>query len=154
MDRQDVTRELGQPGARELLESATLTRLAYNGPDGLPRVIPIAFYWDGERIVVCTATTSPKVRALSARPDVAITIDVGDTPAAAKSLLCAASRIWRPSTASPTSTSRRRRRRWTLTRTQPSKATSGRCTNSRCASRSNHGGLGSTTSAPAAYPPS
>jgi nitroimidazol reductase NimA-like FMN-containing flavoprotein (pyridoxamine 5'-phosphate oxidase superfamily) len=50
-------------------------------------VIPIAFYWDGERIVVCTATTSPKVRALSARPDVAITIDVGDTPAAAKSLL-------------------------------------------------------------------
>jgi len=87
MDRQDVTRELGQPGARELLESATLTRLAYNGPDGLPRVIPIAFYWDGERIVVCTATTSPKVRALSARPDVAITIDVGDTPAAAKSLL-------------------------------------------------------------------
>src|SRR6476661_2785941 len=71
MDRQDVTRELGQPGARELLESATLTRLAYNGPDGLPRVIPIAFYWDGERIVVCTATTSPKVRALSARPAVA-----------------------------------------------------------------------------------
>jgi len=42
---------------------------------------------DGERIVVCTATTSPKVRALSARPDVAITIDVGATPAAAKSLL-------------------------------------------------------------------
>jgi hypothetical protein len=56
MDRQDVTRELGQPGARELLESATVARLAYNGPDGLPRVIPI-------------------------------TIDVGDTPAAAKSLL-------------------------------------------------------------------
>jgi nitroimidazol reductase NimA-like FMN-containing flavoprotein (pyridoxamine 5'-phosphate oxidase superfamily) len=50
-------------------------------------VIPIAFYWDGERIVVCTATTSPKVRALLARPDVAITIDVGDTPATAKSLL-------------------------------------------------------------------
>src|SRR5204862_4531201 len=87
MDRQDVARELGQPGASELLESATVARLAYNGPDGLPRVIPIAFYWNGERIVVCTATTSPKVRALSARPDVAITIDVGDTPAAAKSLL-------------------------------------------------------------------
>ena len=67
MDRQDVTRELGQPGAGELLESATLTRLAYNGPDGLPRVIPIAFYWDGERIVVCTATTSPKVRASGRR---------------------------------------------------------------------------------------
>ncbi len=87
MDRQDVTRELGQPGARELLESATLARLAYNGPDGLPRVIPIAFYWNGERIVVCTATTSPKVQALAARPEVAVTIDVGDTPAAAKNLL-------------------------------------------------------------------
>jgi len=87
LDRQDVTRELGQPGARELLESATLARLAYTGPDGLPRVIPIAFYWTGERIVVCTATTSPKVQALAARPDVAVTIDVGDTPAAAKSLL-------------------------------------------------------------------
>jgi hypothetical protein len=62
-------------------------RCAYNGPDGLPRVIPIAFYWNGERIVVCTATTAPKVRALSARPDVAITIDAGDTPAGAKSLL-------------------------------------------------------------------
>jgi nitroimidazol reductase NimA-like FMN-containing flavoprotein (pyridoxamine 5'-phosphate oxidase superfamily) len=87
MDRQDIARELGQPGARGLLESATVARLAYNGPDGLPRVIPIAFYWNGERIVVCTATTAPKVRALSARPDVAITIDAGDTPAAAKSLL-------------------------------------------------------------------
>jgi nitroimidazol reductase NimA-like FMN-containing flavoprotein (pyridoxamine 5'-phosphate oxidase superfamily) len=87
MDRQDVDRELGQPGARELLESATVARLAYNGPDGLPRVIPIAFYWNGGRIVVCTATTSPKVQALSMRPNVAITIDVGDTPAAAKSLL-------------------------------------------------------------------
>jgi nitroimidazol reductase NimA-like FMN-containing flavoprotein (pyridoxamine 5'-phosphate oxidase superfamily) len=87
MDRQDVIRELGQPGATELLESATVARLAYNGPDGLPRVIPISFYWNSERIVVCTATTSPKVRALSTRPDVAITIDVGDTPSAAKSLL-------------------------------------------------------------------
>ena len=87
MDKQEIARELGQSGARELLESATLARLAYNGLDGLPRVIPIAFYWTGECVVVCTATTSPKVRALSARPDVAITIDTGDTPAAARSLL-------------------------------------------------------------------
>jgi nitroimidazol reductase NimA-like FMN-containing flavoprotein (pyridoxamine 5'-phosphate oxidase superfamily) len=87
MDSHDVVRELGQAGARELLESATVARLAYNGPDGLPRVIPIGFYWNGERIVVCTATTSPKAKALSVRPNVAITIDVGDTPAAAKSLL-------------------------------------------------------------------
>lgn len=86
MNEQDVARELAQPGARELLESATVARLAYNGPDGLPRVIPVGFHWNGECIVVCTATTSPKARALAERPDVAVIIDVGDSPAAAKSL--------------------------------------------------------------------
>jgi nitroimidazol reductase NimA-like FMN-containing flavoprotein (pyridoxamine 5'-phosphate oxidase superfamily) len=87
MDRQEMTQELGQAAAQELLATAQLLRLAYNGPDGLPRVIPIGFHWNGERIVVCTATTSPKVRALAARPEVAVTIDGGSTPAEAKSLL-------------------------------------------------------------------
>jgi hypothetical protein len=36
---------------------------------------------------VCTAATAPKVKALSSRPNVAMTIDVGDTPAEAKALL-------------------------------------------------------------------
>jgi hypothetical protein len=43
-------------------------------------VIPIGFYWNGKQIVVCTAATAPKVKALSSRPNVAMTIDVGDTP--------------------------------------------------------------------------
>ena len=81
------TEELEHPGARNLLASATLLRLAYNGSDGFPRVIPIGFYWNGNQIVVCTAATAPKVKALSARPNVAITIDVGDTPTEAKALL-------------------------------------------------------------------
>ncbi len=59
----------------------------YNGSDGFPRVIPIGFYWNGDRIVVCTAATAPKVKALSSRQDVAMTIDVGDTPADARALL-------------------------------------------------------------------
>ena len=50
-------------------------------------MIPIGFHWDGSRIVVCTAATAPKVKALSSRPNVAVTIDVGDTPAEAKALL-------------------------------------------------------------------
>jgi hypothetical protein len=50
-------------------------------------VIPIGFYWNGNQIVVCTAVTAPKVKALSARPNVALTIDVGDTPTDAKALL-------------------------------------------------------------------
>ena len=43
MNPQEITRELEQPGARDLLESATLLRLAYDGGDGFPRVIPIGF---------------------------------------------------------------------------------------------------------------
>jgi hypothetical protein len=50
-------------------------------------VIPIGFYWTGDRIVVCTVPTSPKVRALSSRPQVALTLDTGDRPETAKSLL-------------------------------------------------------------------
>ena len=69
MDPHEITEELEHPGARNLLASATLLRLAYNGSDGLPRVIPIGFYWNGSQIVVCTAATAPKVRALSSRPN-------------------------------------------------------------------------------------
>jgi len=87
MNRQELDRELEQAGAEELLASAQLARLAYNGPDGLPRVIPIGFHWNGEQVVICTATTAPKVRAVSSRPEVAVTIDVGSTPSEAKSVL-------------------------------------------------------------------
>ena len=41
MNPQEVTEELEHPGARTLLDSATLLRLAYNGSDGFPPVIPI-----------------------------------------------------------------------------------------------------------------
>ena len=85
MDPHVITEELGQPGARDLLASATLLRLAYDGPDGFPRVIPIGFYWNGQQIVICTAATAPKVKALSSRPNVAMTIDV--TPAQSPALL-------------------------------------------------------------------
>lgn len=84
MDRQDIDDELAQ--AHELLTSATMARLAYLGPDGTPRVIPVGFLWTGEQVVVSTASTAPKARALSARPDVALTIEAGDTPEQARSL--------------------------------------------------------------------
>jgi nitroimidazol reductase NimA-like FMN-containing flavoprotein (pyridoxamine 5'-phosphate oxidase superfamily) len=87
MDVQEMQEELGQPGAQELLMMATLARLAYIGPDDGPRVIPIGFFWTGREVVMCTSTTSPKGPAIRERPRVAITIDVGDTPAAARSLL-------------------------------------------------------------------
>jgi nitroimidazol reductase NimA-like FMN-containing flavoprotein (pyridoxamine 5'-phosphate oxidase superfamily) len=86
MDTQELAAELGHPGAQELLDGSA-AHLAYNGPDGFPRVIPVGFYWSGERIIVCTATTSPKVKALSSRPNVAVAIETGNSTDAAKSLL-------------------------------------------------------------------
>ena len=86
MEQQDIDNELSQPGARDLLTSPQLAHVAYLGPDGIPRVIPIGFFWTGQQVVVCTAATAPKVAALSARPDVALTIDAGETPDQARSL--------------------------------------------------------------------
>jgi Pyridoxamine 5'-phosphate oxidase len=86
MEREEIERELFAAGAQELLESSSAAHLAYIGTDGTPRVIPVGFWWTGEQFVVSTATTSPKVRALSARPHVALTIDGGDTPGEARAL--------------------------------------------------------------------
>jgi uncharacterized protein YndB with AHSA1/START domain len=77
--------DLGEPGAVELLERQPLARLGYTGPDGFPRVIPVGFLWRDGRIIVCTATIAPKVRALTDRPHVALTID-NDVAAASKAL--------------------------------------------------------------------
>ncbi len=78
--------ELTNPGAQRLLESSSMAHLAYLGADSTPRVIPIGFYWTGDQIVVSTAASAPKVAALSVRPDVALTIDGGDTPGDARAL--------------------------------------------------------------------
>ena len=89
MDRDELAQELAHPGAQALLRSAPLARLAYDGPDGFPRVIPCGFYWNGHAIVVCTATTAPKVGALAVRPPVAVTIDGASTPAGGSPSSCA-----------------------------------------------------------------
>lgn len=80
-------KHLENPGAQELLRSAEPLRLAYCGRDGLPRVIPIGFLWKEGKLVVCTAPSAPKVAALNERPNVAVTIDTGNTSATAKQLL-------------------------------------------------------------------
>jgi acetyl-CoA carboxylase alpha subunit len=49
-------------------------------------VIPVGFFWTGDQFVISTATTSPEVTALSARPDVALSIDTGNTPDQARAL--------------------------------------------------------------------
>jgi hypothetical protein len=86
MQRQDINSELSMTGAQELLASRSAAHLAYIGKDGAPRVVPVGFFWTGDQFVISTATTSPKVAALSARPDVALAIDGGDTPNQARAL--------------------------------------------------------------------
>lgn len=86
VEREEIERELSADGAQELLASSSSAHLAYVAPDGTPRVIPVGVFWTGEEFVVSTAITAPKVRALSASPDVALTIDAGDTPGGARAL--------------------------------------------------------------------
>jgi hypothetical protein len=79
----DAVADLQHPDAEQLLRSPDPARLAYDGRDGFPRVIPIGFLWNGTAIVVCTAPTAPKVRALTERPKIALTIDDIGPPAKA-----------------------------------------------------------------------
>lgn len=86
MDRHEIAAELSLPGARELIESTSAAHLAYVAADGTPRVIPVGFFWTGDELVISTATTAPKVKALAAHPNVAVAIDAGNTPGGARSL--------------------------------------------------------------------
>ena len=70
-----VTEELAKPISQELLNGPCPARLAYTGRDGGPRVVPVAFWWDGTNLQVFTVVKSAKVAALREDPRVAITID-------------------------------------------------------------------------------
>jgi nitroimidazol reductase NimA-like FMN-containing flavoprotein (pyridoxamine 5'-phosphate oxidase superfamily) len=86
MDRREIEAELSLTGAQELLASTSGAHLAYIGTDGNPRVIPVGYFWTGQVFVIASATTSPKLTALSTRPNVALSIDGGDTPEQARAL--------------------------------------------------------------------
>jgi PPOX class probable F420-dependent enzyme len=71
---------LDDPVAQQLLTSTALARLAYTWSDGTPRVVPIWFHWDGKAVVLGTPAKAPKLKVLSSRPEVAVTIDTTDFP--------------------------------------------------------------------------
>jgi hypothetical protein len=73
-------RLLGSQTAQDLLASTELARLAYVAADGTPRVFPMMFHWTGEELVFATFAGAGKIRALQARPDVAVTIDTMAMP--------------------------------------------------------------------------
>ena len=80
MRHEDVVEVLNDPVALELLGSGIPLRLAYNGLDGFPRVVPIGFLWNGAELVLSTVSYAPKVKALVANPKVALTIDTNEPP--------------------------------------------------------------------------
>lgn len=80
MQKEKIIEVMKDPIAHELLDSSIPARMAYTGTDGAPRVIPIGFLWNGERIVVCTASNAYKVKALAKNPKVALTIDTNTMP--------------------------------------------------------------------------
>ena len=71
----------------ELLRTATLARLAYDGVDGTPRVIPIGFLWQGPRRW-SSPRTQPRQSSRLLRPATGSTDDrhpePGALPAAAR----------------------------------------------------------------------
>jgi hypothetical protein len=79
MDQRTVDEVLKQPLSQELL-ARDLTRLAFTGLDGTPRVIPTGFVWNGSEIVMCTAKNARKLPALRRNPAVALTIDTEAHP--------------------------------------------------------------------------
>jgi hypothetical protein len=80
MDAREIKAELDAAG--EILRTSALLRIAYDGVDGTPRVVPMGFLWTGEAAVVATHPSSPKFEAIRARPRVALTIDVPNPPRA------------------------------------------------------------------------
>src|SRR3954466_679068 len=70
----DVAAILEKPISQEML-NRDVARLAYVATDGTPRVVPIAFTWNGTEIVMCTSTNAPKLASLRHNPAVALTID-------------------------------------------------------------------------------
>src|ERR1041384_5794352 len=80
MQPQDVARVLGDPLAQELMQSSIPARLAYMGPDGFPRAIPIGFHWNGTQFVLCTGPDAPKGSALKTNPKGALTADTNASP--------------------------------------------------------------------------
>src|SRR5512138_656579 len=71
---------LNDPVAQRLLQSTFPARLAYTWKDGTPRVIPIAFHWDGKEIVLGTPPDAPKMQVLRDGVKVALTIDSDSLP--------------------------------------------------------------------------
>ena len=80
MAQQGSLELLSDPVAKALLESVNPARLAYTWMDGSPRVVPVWFHWTGNQFVLGSPPRAPKLKALTADPRVALTIDDNEWP--------------------------------------------------------------------------
>ena len=99
----DVAEILEKPISQEML-NRDLTRLAYVAHDGTPRVIPIAFTWNGTEVVMAPRRTPRSWRRCAGTPP----SPSPSTPRCTHRRSCCsgAARCSTKSRASPTSTSR------------------------------------------------
>ena len=80
MTKDEIAEVLAKPYAQQLLNGSEPARMAYVGLDGGPRVIPMGFWTEGERVVMATVPQSAKVAALRKNPQVALTVDQASFP--------------------------------------------------------------------------
>jgi len=80
MTEQEIDEVLAKPYSQQLLNGPEPARMAYDGLDDDPRVIPIGFWTEGARILMATVPKSAKVAAIRKNPKVALTIDQGAFP--------------------------------------------------------------------------
>jgi hypothetical protein len=80
MNQHEIAEILAKPYAQQLLFGPLPARFSYVARNGEPRVVPIGFHFDGERLQIFTIPASAKVRALRANPRVALTIDTNGFP--------------------------------------------------------------------------
>jgi Pyridoxamine 5'-phosphate oxidase len=80
MNQAEIRALMNDRVAQELIRAPIHARLAYTATDGSPRVVPIGFIWNGDVFVMGSPPIAPKVKALSANPKVALTIDTEDFP--------------------------------------------------------------------------
>ena len=81
MNKDEIAEILAKPYAQQLLNGPEPARLAYNGLDGDPRVIPIGFWTEGRRVAMATVPKAAKVAALRKNPKVALDHRPGRLPA-------------------------------------------------------------------------
>jgi pyridoxamine 5'-phosphate oxidase-like protein len=80
MTKDEIAAVLAKPHSQALITGPEPARFAYDGLDGDPRVVPIGFWFEGDRILIATAPKAAKVAALRKNPKVALTIDKGAYP--------------------------------------------------------------------------